>query len=118
MTAGSKRFDYERSDVPMRLVALLAIGLATFVVVTPLVLPLIFPQSFSHNSPASRPALSSTAPPLDIAPRQTLQLTQHDDTRLARSYGWTDRTRGIVRIPIDRAVELLLRKGLPGWPSP
>lgn len=118
MTADSKRFDYERSDVSMRLVVWLAAGLATFVVVAPLVLPLIFPQSLSHASPKSRPALSSNAPPLDVAPRQTLQLTQQADAKLERSYGWVDRNRGVVRIPIDRAVGILLRQGLPGWPSP
>jgi hypothetical protein len=118
MAADSKRFDYERSDVSMRLVVWLAAGLATFVVVAPLVLPLIFPQSLSHASPTSRPALSSNAPPLDVSPRQTLRLTQHDDAQFAQSYGWVDRNRGTVRIPIDRAVEILLCKGLPGWPSP
>jgi hypothetical protein len=29
------------------------------------------------------------------------------------SYGWIDRQAGIVRIPIDRAIELTLKKGLP-----
>jgi hypothetical protein len=29
------------------------------------------------------------------------------------SYGWVDRQAGIVRIPIDRAMELVLKKGLP-----
>ena len=118
MAAESKRFDYERSDVTMQLVVSLAVGLATFVVVTPLVLPLIFPQSLSHASPTSRPALSSNAPPLDVAPRQTLQLTQQDDAQFEGRYGWTNRSRGTVRIPVDRAVEILLRRGLPGWPSP
>ena len=29
------------------------------------------------------------------------------------SYGWIDRNSGTVRIPIDRAVQLLLERGLP-----
>ena len=29
------------------------------------------------------------------------------------SYGWVNRSSGIVRIPIERAMELLLQKGLP-----
>ena len=118
MTADSKRFDYERSDVTMRLVVSLAAGLAAFVVITPLVLPLIFPQSLTHTAPTSRPALGSNAPPLDVAPRKTLLITRHDDAQFEGGYGWTDRSRGAVRIPVDRAVEILLRRGLPGWPSP
>jgi hypothetical protein len=29
------------------------------------------------------------------------------------SYGWIDRSNGIVRIPIDRAMDLILQRGLP-----
>ncbi len=29
------------------------------------------------------------------------------------SYGWIDRKSGIVRIPIDRAMDLLAQRGLP-----
>jgi hypothetical protein len=29
------------------------------------------------------------------------------------SYGWVNKTSGIVRVPIDRAMELLLQRGLP-----
>ena len=33
--------------------------------------------------------------------------------RLLNSYGWVDPKAGVVRIPIDRAMDLLLQKGLP-----
>ena len=33
------------------------------------------------------------------------------DDRELTSYGWIDRQRGIVRIPIDRAMELLANEG-------
>jgi len=116
--ADTNHVDYERSDVALRLVGCLAAGLATFVVVTPLVLPLMFPLSTKHVTPASRPAMSSSAPPLEVSPQAALQATRQGEARIERSYGWADRSRGEVRIPIDRAVDLLLRKGLPGWPSP
>lgn len=116
--ADSNRFDYERSDVGLRLAGWLAGGLATFVVVTPLVLPLLFPLSRKHITPTSRPALSSNAPPLAVTPQATLQKSREGQARIARTYGWADRARGEVRVPIDRAIEILLQKGLPGWPSP
>ena len=37
--------------------------------------------------------------------------------RITDSYGWVDRDHGVVRIPVARAMERLLQKGLPGWPS-
>ncbi|KRQ09119.1 hypothetical protein [Bradyrhizobium manausense] len=116
--ADTNNVDYERSDVRLRLVGWLAAGLATFVVVTPLVLPLMFPSSTKHVTPASRPAMSSNAPPLEVSPQTTLQATRQGEAQIERSYGWADRSRGEVRIPIDRAVDILVRKGLPGWPSP
>lgn len=109
--------DYERSDVGIRLVGWLAAGLATFVVVTPLVLPILFPSSAKPITPASRPAIRSNAPPLEVNPQATLQATRQGEAQIERGYGWADRGRGQVRIPIDRAVDILLRKGLPGWPS-
>lgn len=115
--ADTNHVDYERSDVGLRLVGWLAAGIATFVVITPLVLPLLFPQSTRHITPASRPATRSNAPPLEVTPRATLLATRQREAQIERGYGWADRSRGQVRIPMDRAVDILLRKGLPGWPS-
>ncbi len=32
---------------------------------------------------------------------------------MLKSYGWIDRDKGVVRIPIDRAIEILAERGLP-----
>jgi hypothetical protein len=32
---------------------------------------------------------------------------------LLNSYGWVDRSAGIVRLPIDRAMQLIVERGLP-----
>lgn len=39
-------------------------------------------------------------------------LHKYEDTFLD-TYGWTDKQRGIVRIPIDQAMELQMKKGFP-----
>ena len=36
-----------------------------------------------------------------------------EEDQILGSYGWIDRERGIVRVPIDRAITLLAQKGLP-----
>jgi len=33
--------------------------------------------------------------------------------RLLESYGWIDRDAGVVRLPVERALELVLEQGLP-----
>jgi hypothetical protein len=41
------------------------------------------------------------------------QFRQAEDEDM-HSYGWIDKNAGIVRIPIDKAKELLLERGIPG----
>jgi hypothetical protein len=111
-------FDYERSDIESGGITWIGAGLAAFVVAVPLVIPLTFPQSMRHISPTAPPALSTDAPILEVAPSESLQHLRHADAQLSDSYGWTDQDHGAVRIPVARAVESLLRRGIPGWPSP
>ena len=45
-------------------------------------------------------------------PANLLQYKKSEDTALS-SYGWIDKEAGTVRLPIERAKELLLQRGLP-----
>lgn len=110
-------FDYERTDVRSAAIAGIAAGLAAFVIATPLVMPLVFPQSMHHRTPSAPPALSADAPQLEITPQQDLQRLHRGEAEQTEDYGWTDRSRGMVRIPLARAMELLVQRGLPGWPT-
>jgi hypothetical protein len=63
-----------------------------------------------------RPAQSAWQPPsprLQVSP--PLQLSQFrasEDLQLT-NYGWVNRPAGIVRLPIEKAMDLVLQKGLP-----
>jgi hypothetical protein len=84
-------------------------------------------RSLAHDRPMQfmKPLGLVVAPdlkPLDRfpAPHLTIdddhqQMTSIRDRQMEKlnSYGWVDRSNGIVRIPIDRAVELILQRGLP-----
>jgi hypothetical protein len=48
--------------------------------------------------------------PRPLVPR--LQLRQEENAVL-ETYGWVDRNRGVVRVPIRRAMEILVERGLP-----
>ncbi|HUI40952.1 MAG TPA: hypothetical protein VL523_03180 [Terriglobia bacterium] len=56
-----------------------------------------------------------------LPPHPRLQVNGHEDLEeyLQRqqqtlgTYGWVDRQEGVVRIPIDRAIDVLLERGLP-----
>lgn len=108
---------HEERDV--NVFAISATGLAIFA----LVLVTVFGMWFVFNMFVQREAAKS--PPLVSAPKfppePRLQATPVEDYRnlratedqLLKSYGWIDPDKGIVRIPVDRALEIVAQKGLP-----
>lgn len=52
-------------------------------------------------------------PRLQPNPQTDLAVYLEEQKTELDTYGWVDRQNGVVRIPIDRAMELLLKRGLP-----
>ena len=121
MSATTDNHDYERKDVDVR--ALFTIGflllllcVAIFIVVT------IMMHYFKVHEPAVTAGQANIPvtrarefpqPRLLIKPGASLaELRAAEDSDL-NSYAWVDRTSEIARIPIYRAMELLLERGLP-----
>lgn len=52
-------------------------------------------------------------PALQVAPPLDLQAFRAREDAELNSYGWVNRTNGVVRVPIQRAMELVLQAGLP-----
>jgi hypothetical protein len=48
--------------------------------------------------------------PYPLAPREKLRA---EEDELLTTYGWVDKDRGVARVPIDRAMDLLVQRGLP-----
>src|SRR6185295_6384180 len=46
-------------------------------------------------------------------PLVEMKRVREEESEKLRSYGWVDEKNGIVRIPIDEAKKLLLKRGLP-----
>src|SRR5947207_2842737 len=55
----------------------------------------------------------ATFPRLQISPSEDLKALRAHEEQELMTYGWVNRTAGVVHIPIDRAMELLLERGLP-----
>lgn len=55
-------------------------------------------------------------PHLQVDPNGELQRMRAQKLQRLQSYGWVDRRAGLVHIPIDRAMQLLLARGLPARP--
>jgi hypothetical protein len=52
-------------------------------------------------------------PRLQSAPIGDLKDMKAAEDKILNGYGWIDQQHGLVRIPIDRAIDLLAQRGLP-----
>lgn len=68
------------------------------------------PSPLASAEPRPEPRL------LDDEP-QDLKSVREEEKQILEGYDWIDKSRGIVRIPIDRALELVAKEGLPSRPS-
>ena len=112
---------FEGSDVNVRGVLLTGFGVLLFLYLSGFVLYFVF-QHFKHERAEESP------PPLPIAthgvalpPEPRLERSPHGDLERFRAaeefglthYQWLDRQKGTVAIPIDRAMDLLVQRGIP-----
>jgi hypothetical protein len=111
---------HEGREANARLTFLTAAGLIVLAVILQFLLWLLLRGMQTRPGPRV-PALLSTLFPPRVPPPPRLQadpardliaLRAQEKARL-NSYGWTDRARGAVHIPIERAKDLLLEHGLP-----
>ena len=52
-------------------------------------------------------------PRLQVLPVDDLQALQQAEQKRLHGYGWVKKESGVVHVPIDRAIDLLLERGLP-----
>lgn len=56
-------------------------------------------------------------PRLQTHPLRDMQDLRAGEKETLSSYGWVDRSAGVVRLPIERALELTAERGLPSKPA-
>jgi hypothetical protein len=117
---------HETSDVNVRGILIFGLGLfATAAAIHVLVwlLFLYFTGREATRGATSYPLAAdqqTRVPPeprLQTNPREDLRLLREQEDAILNSYGWIDRSGGIVRIPIEQAMRLTVRRGLPARPA-
>ncbi len=94
---------FERSDVPPPLLIALALGFALIVAAVMTALAFAFPHALHDQEKGPLSALPP-APQLQIAPQRDRVAYEQAERRRLATYGWSDRARGRVRVPVDRAM--------------
>lgn len=115
---------YEERDVQPRAIVWLFGGIGAMVIVAASALWLTWKgleRAAAKQDPVLSPLAEHVSPPppqLQSAPAADYQEHLANEERSLSTYGWVDRQRGVVRVPIDRAIELLIERGEPAMPPP
>ena len=108
---------HETTDVNVWAVGKFAIGLVVVCVVSIALLfgLLKFFQSREETSVANtvEPTKIFPQPQLQKTPIPDLKAIRAEEDKLLSGYAWVDQPKGVVRIPVDRAIEVLAQRGLP-----
>jgi hypothetical protein len=71
------------------------------------------PQPAKLVDSSQRPLDRFPGPALQVNEGQDLQDWRRRETQKLNSYGWVDRPSGIIHVPISRAMDMILERGLP-----
>jgi hypothetical protein len=114
---------YEKSDINVGKVALYGAGLLLGICLTGIVATVVIFKNLARENrriPASPLYEENQVPPeprLQVYPQLDLKKLREIEDAHLNSYGWVDRTNGVVHMPIERAMEIVLEKGLPVRPD-
>jgi hypothetical protein len=105
----------EHTDMNVRLIAIVAVGVLLYICVAPFILTRIYRPALRDVSRTL--AINPPGPQLQLNTVADLQkFDEREDAQLYR-YGWVDRAKGIVHIPIAQAMQDVAAHGIPGFPK-
>ena len=112
---------HEQTDANVRKVAMFGVGLAAIIVAACLAMWITFNYLNAHQPPTGPPrsplATTRRLPPeprLQTSETRDLAAVREAEDKALNSYGWVDKDGGVARIPIERAMDLILERGIPG----
>lgn len=79
--------------------------------------PLVQPSTAETRQVPPQTVMKFPEPRLETNERTEINDFQLKEEDALNSYGWVDQKAGVVRIPIDRAMQLVAQQGLPTTPK-
>ncbi|HUY12384.1 MAG TPA: hypothetical protein VMX16_01985 [Terriglobia bacterium] len=119
LPVGAAAVGHETRDADVNKLAIFGLVLAAMILFGFVVTEALFRYSIHagnehrHTSPFENARQIPPKPHLLVSDPADYQHYMEHQTEMLNSYGWVDPQQGTVRIPIDRAMHLLLQKGLP-----
>jgi hypothetical protein len=106
---------FETGDAPSWVIGLLAAIVVGVIALTVGSLLLVFPGSTADETKALEDPMPE--PRLQPDPLGDMRDYRARAEHESHSYGWIDRNRGTVRIPVEEASRRILDRGIPDWPE-
>jgi hypothetical protein len=116
---------HEQTDVAVRPLLMFLAGLTLSLIVVAVFVAWMFnyfladlqriDQRGGHTQTATE--FAPEAPRLQVSPQLDLDRMHRRDEQRLHAVEWVDRAGRIARIPIEEAVSLVLKRGLPQWPK-
>ncbi|MFB3904813.1 MAG: hypothetical protein ACE15E_15280 [Acidobacteriota bacterium] len=115
---------HEVTDANPKVLAYALVGLALLLIFVFVAMWLLFIyfDSRAEKAETGRPSqwgqvdYRPPEPRLQTSPAEDMEKMREREERLIHSYGWVNKASGIVRIPVDRAMDIVAAKGLPKLP--
>lgn len=114
---------HEHRDVNIWAVGKVGIALILTTIASMALMAGVFRYFEVRENAAQIPPASTTTPPSALPPEPNLMFNQNESVNLGdiraaedkevKSYGWVDQAHGVVRIPIERAMDLIAQRGIP-----
>jgi hypothetical protein len=106
---------YESTDWPLRPVAWTYAGSLAILVIAAGALIWGYPETLGDVS--RNRAVEPPAPRLQIDPAADLAQLRAEKEEELNSYYWIDKQNGVVHIPIDQAMQKIVKNGADGFPK-
>ena len=112
---------YETSDANAKRLGFIG----ALIVITAIILPFLlwglyghFEETAANGSPVPESVSkqkfdTAQSPPLEPHPIANYEKFRQTENEKLNNYGWIDKQNGVVHIPIEQAMKILINKGLP-----
>lgn len=119
-TTATADHEHESSDVNLRALALSGLVMTIGAGMLHIVLWGVYSQFEARERLGENPqpqfvdrGENPDVPVLQPDPHEDLLSLRRDEQKALDSYAWVDARAGVVRIPVDRAIDLIAERGLP-----
>jgi hypothetical protein len=103
---------YEHSDWWLAGIGFAALAVIALLIVAPLVLRATYGSADTDR----RLLVTPPSPRLQTDPQDDLARFRAAEETQLETYGWVDREKGIVHIPIEQAMRSVAQRGIDGFP--